>query len=59
VPAVNGDNLHGLYSFHPGGAQVAFVDGAVRLMPDSLDTDTLVALITRDGGEAVDATFSE
>jgi prepilin-type N-terminal cleavage/methylation domain-containing protein len=59
VPAVNGDNLHGPYSFHPGGALVAFADGAVQLMPASLDTETVVALITRDSGEVVDPQMSE
>ena len=35
TPIVNGDNLHGLYSFHPGGAQAAFVDGSVQFIRDS------------------------
>jgi prepilin-type N-terminal cleavage/methylation domain-containing protein len=59
VPAVNGDNMHGPYSFHPGGALVAFADGAVRLMPASLNTETVIALITRDGGEVVDPQMAE
>jgi prepilin-type N-terminal cleavage/methylation domain-containing protein/prepilin-type processing-associated H-X9-DG protein len=51
---VNGDNLHGLYSFHPGGAQVALVDGSVQFISESIDTVTMLALITRDGGEVVE-----
>jgi prepilin-type N-terminal cleavage/methylation domain-containing protein/prepilin-type processing-associated H-X9-DG protein len=54
VPAVNGDNLHGLYSFHPGGAQVAFVDGSVQFIQDSMDAKTMLALVSREGGEVVD-----
>jgi prepilin-type N-terminal cleavage/methylation domain-containing protein/prepilin-type processing-associated H-X9-DG protein len=54
TPIVNGDNLHGLYSFHPGGAQVALVDGSVQFLAESVDRKTLLALITREGGEIVD-----
>lgn len=50
-PIVNGDNLHGLYSFHPGGAHAAFADGAVHLIGDTIDVKLMLALITRDGDE--------
>lgn len=36
---------------HPGGVQFVFGDGGVRLL--RFDTDTLAALLTPDGGEAV------
>jgi prepilin-type N-terminal cleavage/methylation domain-containing protein/prepilin-type processing-associated H-X9-DG protein len=55
VPIVNGDNLHGLYSFHPGGVQVAFADGSVQFLKETIDTKTLFALVTRDGGEILNA----
>jgi prepilin-type processing-associated H-X9-DG protein len=54
VPVVNGDNLHGLYSFHPGGVQVALVDGSVQFVRDSIDTATMLALVTREGGESIE-----
>jgi hypothetical protein len=55
---VNGDNLHGLYSFHPGGAQVAIVDGSVQFIAESIETKTMLALISRDGGEVIDSELS-
>jgi prepilin-type N-terminal cleavage/methylation domain-containing protein/prepilin-type processing-associated H-X9-DG protein len=55
VPIVGGDNLHGLYSFHPGGAHVALADGSVQFLKDTIDTKTLFALVTRNGGEVLDA----
>jgi prepilin-type N-terminal cleavage/methylation domain-containing protein/prepilin-type processing-associated H-X9-DG protein len=54
VPIVNGDNLHGVFSFHPGGAHVAFADGSVQFVRDTISSKTLFALITRAGGEVVD-----
>jgi prepilin-type N-terminal cleavage/methylation domain-containing protein/prepilin-type processing-associated H-X9-DG protein len=55
VPIVGGDNLHGLYSFHPSGVHVSFADGSVQLLRDTIETRTLFALITRNGGEVLDA----
>jgi prepilin-type processing-associated H-X9-DG protein len=55
VPIINGDNLHGLYSFHPGGVHIAFGDGSVQFLADSASTQTVFALITREGGEIVSA----
>jgi type II secretory pathway pseudopilin PulG len=51
VPAVNGDNLHGVYSFHPGGAHVALVDGSIQFLADSISTEALLALVSREAGE--------
>jgi prepilin-type N-terminal cleavage/methylation domain-containing protein len=52
VSLVNVDNMLGLYAFHPGGAHISLVDGAVRLLAESVDTDVVMALVSRDGGEA-------
>jgi prepilin-type processing-associated H-X9-DG protein len=43
----------GFSSHHRGGVIFAFADGSVRFLQDSLPTDTLKALFTRDGSEVV------
>jgi prepilin-type processing-associated H-X9-DG protein len=50
-PLVDFDNMLGLFSFHPGGAHVAFADGSVQFITDATADDTILALISRDGGE--------
>jgi prepilin-type processing-associated H-X9-DG protein len=55
VPLVNGDNLHGLYAFHPGGVHVSFVDGSIQFLKETTDVKTIFALVTRNGGEVLDA----
>ena len=45
----------GISSSHPGGANTLFVDGSVHFLTNSLSAETLTALITRDGGEVIDA----
>ena len=40
-------------SFHFGGAHVAFADGAVRFISDSVDSTMFSAMATRQGGEVV------
>jgi prepilin-type processing-associated H-X9-DG protein len=40
-------------SRHPGGVNVAMSDGSVQFIADSLDPQTLKALLTRDDGQAV------
>ena len=59
TPIVNGDNLHGLYSFHPGGAQVVFVDGSVQFIHDSIDTKSMLRAVLREGGEMVDPSLTQ
>ena len=48
---VNCSNDLGLYSFHPGGANAALVDGSVRFINENIDIETLIAFITRNGGD--------
>ncbi len=48
---INGAPGAGISSPWPGGAHVAFADGSVRFLPNSLLESTLRAMITRSGGE--------
>ena len=43
----------GISSSHPGGANTLFVDGSVHFLTNFASAETLTALITRDGGEAI------
>ena len=38
-------------SFHPGGAHVAFCDGSVHFVSDTVASSVFKALATIDGGE--------
>lgn len=42
------------YAFHPGGVQVAFGDGSVRLINKDVTIRVFSALVTRAGSEQVD-----
>jgi len=53
--AVNCSNQFGVYSFHTSGANVAFADGSVRLLLESVSPKVLAALITRAGGEVLNS----
>jgi prepilin-type N-terminal cleavage/methylation domain-containing protein/prepilin-type processing-associated H-X9-DG protein len=46
---MNCSNNSELYSFHPGGANVAFGDGSVRFLNESMDLCVLAKLTTRAG----------
>lgn len=48
---VNKSNSQGIYSFHPGGANVGIADGSVHFLSDTTNFETLVKLYGRsDGG---------
>jgi prepilin-type N-terminal cleavage/methylation domain-containing protein/prepilin-type processing-associated H-X9-DG protein len=47
--------LVGTSSFHPGGVNVAFIDGSVRFVKNTVNIVTWWALATRAGGEVIDA----
>jgi prepilin-type N-terminal cleavage/methylation domain-containing protein/prepilin-type processing-associated H-X9-DG protein len=52
--AMNCNNLQGdIYSFHTGGANIAFADGSVRFVNQSISIVTLAALVTKAGGEVI------
>lgn len=44
-------------SNHPGGVQVAFADGAVSFLADTIDLGTLKSLITRNDGNVVNVPY--
>lgn len=50
---INDSNSNGIYSFHPHGAHTSLADGSVRFLPESIDQETLNALVTRAGGDVV------
>jgi prepilin-type N-terminal cleavage/methylation domain-containing protein/prepilin-type processing-associated H-X9-DG protein len=43
------------YAFHPAGANIAFGDGSVRLLSANTPIREFARLVTRDGGETVNA----
>jgi prepilin-type processing-associated H-X9-DG protein len=49
--AVNCSNAAGIYSFHPGGANVLMCDGSVRFLKAGMSQEMLIALVSIDGGE--------
>ena len=51
--AVNCVNADQLYSFHTGGANVLFADGAVHFLHNAVSIRVVAALATRAGGEVV------
>jgi prepilin-type processing-associated H-X9-DG protein len=50
---INCENNNEIYSFHPGGCNFLYGDGAVRFSPQSMNIDTFVSLFTRDDGDNV------
>ena len=52
---VNCTSDNEIFSFHPGGANVLFVDGSVHFLKDTLNVNVAMALVTRAGGELVSA----
>jgi prepilin-type processing-associated H-X9-DG protein len=55
--AVNCSNQFGVYSFHTSGANVAFADGSIRMLSQSVTPTTLAALVTRSGGEVINGNY--
>jgi prepilin-type processing-associated H-X9-DG protein len=53
--ALNCTNFQEVYSFHTGGANALFGDGAVRFLGSTLSVRVLAKLITRAGGEVISA----
>jgi prepilin-type N-terminal cleavage/methylation domain-containing protein len=45
------------YSFHPGGINAVFGDGAVHFLNNSTSIQTMAAMVTRNNGESVTMPF--
>lgn len=52
---INCNNGFGVYSFHPGGANVVFGDGAVHFLNEKISSDVFLALLSRQRGEVLDS----
>jgi prepilin-type processing-associated H-X9-DG protein len=50
---MNCTNHNEAYSFHPGGANLLFADGAVRLVAESISPRTFAAISTRASHDIV------
>jgi prepilin-type processing-associated H-X9-DG protein len=48
-------SLYGAGSSHPGGFNCGFADGSVRFIKNSISAVVFKALITRNGGEVINA----
>jgi prepilin-type N-terminal cleavage/methylation domain-containing protein len=53
--SINCSNDNEIYSFHASGASILLCDGSVRFVSQSLPIDELAAMISRSGGEVVNA----
>ncbi|HEY1375468.1 MAG TPA: DUF1559 domain-containing protein [Gemmataceae bacterium] len=57
LPGVFCDFGQEISSYHPGGAQAVFADGAVHFLGTAMDVAVLAALCSRAGGEPVGGDF--
>jgi prepilin-type processing-associated H-X9-DG protein len=48
---MNCTNDNEMYSFHTGGAMVAFADGGVRYVRETVSARTFAALVTKSAGD--------
>lgn len=51
---VNCSNHQGVYAFHPGGANVTFLDGRVVFLREAIDAEVLFAMVTRSRSEMIE-----
>jgi len=47
------NNSGGIYSFHTGGANIGFADGSVRFVRQQVSISTVLAMVSRNGGEVI------
>lgn len=51
---MNCENYDEIYSFHPSGSNVAFADGSMHFLHESVDPEAFVSLYTAAGSDFVD-----
>jgi prepilin-type N-terminal cleavage/methylation domain-containing protein/prepilin-type processing-associated H-X9-DG protein len=51
-PMINFNNNNEIYSFHTGGVNMVFGDGAVRFVAETIDPEVFVSQFTANGHEA-------
>jgi prepilin-type processing-associated H-X9-DG protein len=51
--AINCTNDSEIYAFHPSGANIVMMDGAVRLLQQSTDIIIVAALLSKQNGETI------
>jgi prepilin-type N-terminal cleavage/methylation domain-containing protein/prepilin-type processing-associated H-X9-DG protein len=51
--AINCSNSQGIYSFHIQGSNIAYCDGSVRFVNQTIPIAQLMGMMTRDGAEPV------
>jgi prepilin-type N-terminal cleavage/methylation domain-containing protein/prepilin-type processing-associated H-X9-DG protein len=51
--AINCTNDREVYAFHPGGANIAFADGRVQFVKQTIDIRVFARLVTRAGEEII------
>lgn len=49
--AINDTNATGIFSFHSSGANVGLADGSVHFLSETIDQETLNALVTRSAAD--------
>ncbi|MEX0978238.1 MAG: DUF1559 domain-containing protein [Pirellulales bacterium] len=54
-PAMQKDNNHEIYSFHPGGVNFLFADGHVEYLAEDTPPRLILGLMTPSHGETLDA----
>jgi len=52
---INCNNNWGIYAFHTAGANALMCDGSVQFLKDTLDPNVFAGLVTKAGGEEIDA----
>jgi prepilin-type processing-associated H-X9-DG protein len=50
---INCTSNNEIFAFHPGGANLLFADGSVHFLKETINPFTMVALVTRAGGEII------
>jgi hypothetical protein len=50
---INSSNCNRMFSFHPSGINLVACDGSVHFVNELADRLALIAMLTREAGEAI------